>query len=75
MACKLRECVQALERRRLKRMRGADGSDGSDDDAEAPAGGFAKRRFQAARAEADPEGKVTPCASLPVFCHAGSPHA
>ena len=42
-------------------MRGDD-SDGSDeDDVEAPAGGFAKRRFLAALAEADPEGKATRC--------------
>lgn len=61
--------MQALERRRLKRMRGDD-SDGSDDEVEAPAGGFAKRRFQAQRAEADPEGKSTRCSPLraPLGC-------
>ncbi len=63
-------CFQALERRRLKRMRGADDSDASDDDAaEAPAGGFAKRRFLAARAEAEPDGRARRC--CPAYGHAG----
>ena len=69
MGCEWHACMQAMERRRLKRMRGGDDSDGGsdDDNAEAPAGGFAKRRFQAARAEADPGGKAAArCATLPV---------
>lgn len=45
---------QALERQRLKRMRGAGGDDdefgSDDDDATAPLGGFALRRHKAARA-------------------------
>ena len=46
--------AQALERQRLKRMRGAadsGGESGSDkDDGTAPAGGYARRRHRAARA-------------------------
>ena len=62
--CKRHARMQALERRRLKRMRGADESEGSDDDLEAPGGGFAKRRFQAAQAEAESDGKAARCTSF-----------
>jgi hypothetical protein len=52
-ACLTPVCAwrQALERQRLKRMRGAGGDDsGSDlDDAAAPLGGYALRRHKAAR--------------------------
>lgn len=52
MACQLSNSrPQILERQRLKRMRGGDSDDATDDGLGAPAGGFAARRYKAARAE------------------------